>query len=524
MHDDDFPAPLPPNGPSWRPPQRGGIFGSLGRLILLLIIGAMIVLPFTPMAGRIKRALGDLAEKARGTRLTNQEGTKHVEAPPPPLPDKFVPRKDVDVTTMYNGISINSKVETQSGNYASLEVDDPDAYKVNFSLSVKVPKPNQTVQELARLNPELPKMLPGLEALIAGGKVSGFYHKLYENKMATVEKDIARLSRLLDRHNMFDCETILELKEPKTSRKALLIQSEMDVVADGTDGDRAPTLDASLSSSDFYQPSTSYFWKKLTPAPNPLLARWQSRLEGATAELAKPGLSTERNRQLKNSVTQLKNEIADMKAHSTLIADGDPFIVLPLMFKPYGGVNDFAPQMGDLVVVIHGRQILPAICGDYGPAMKMGEASLFLAKQINAKATANRRGEDDLKVTYLVFPGTAKKPFGPPKLEEWRTACIQYLNELGGIGSGYEVHAWEDKYKKPDVVVAPDTIMQPVTPAAPNAAPPPVAGAPSLPAPLTPADKPVDGGPLASETVKKPEAPAPNKSPSKTNAKKKKTP
>ena len=150
-----------------------------------------------------------------------------------------------------------------------------------------------------------------------------------------------------------------------------------------------------------------------------------------------------------------------MKALSSLIADSDPFIVISTMFKPYVGHEDHAPQMGDYAVVIHGKQILPAICGDYGPSMKMGEASLFIAKQINPKATPNLRGEDDLKVTYLIFPGTAKTPHGPPTLEEWRTLCTQYLNEMGGVGAGYEVHKWEDKFKKLEEVEGPPYIPPP---------------------------------------------------------------
>ncbi|MDB6138647.1 MAG: Chitosanase of glycosyl hydrolase group 75, partial [Verrucomicrobiaceae bacterium] len=290
--------------------------------------------------------------------------------------------------------------------------------------------------------------------------VSGFYHKLYENKTSLVQRDLSRLNKLLDRHNFFDCETILELQDPSSSRKALLIQSEMDVVADGSDGDRAPVLDDSIAGSDYYQPSTSYFWKKQTPTPNPLLARWQSRLDNASAELAK-GPGAERSRSLKALISQLKVEIEDMKAHSSLIADSDPFIVISLLFKPYVGTNEHAPQMGDYAVVIHNNQILPAICGDYGPTMKMGEASLFLAKQVNAKSTPYNRSEEDLKVTYLIFPGTAKKPFAAPNLDEWHKLCTQYLNELGGVGPGYEVHAWQDKFKRPDFVGPPVSAMMP---------------------------------------------------------------
>lgn len=459
------------------------------------IIIALIVLPFTPMAAKIKKALIEIAKTATTTKIITRDRNVPVEkikevvkykevqvpAPPAPLPDKFVPRKEMDVTTLFNGITINTKLETTEGDHATKEVEDPDAYKVTFNLSVRVPKANQSVDELARINPNLPKMLPGLGKLVANGKVSGFYHKLYDTKTSLVKRDLSRLNKLLDRHNFFDCETILELQDPATARKALLIQSEMDVVADGADGDRSSTLDESIAGSDYYQPSTSYFWKKQTTVPNPLLARWQARLESTTDELGKKGLSAERSRSLKAVAGQLKTEIEDMKAHSSLIADSDPFIVISLLFKPYVGSNEHAPQMGDYAVVIHDKQILPAICGDYGPTMKMGEASLFLAKQINAKATPYRRGEDDLKVTYLIFPGTAKKPFGAPNLDEWRSLCVKYLDEMGGVGEGYTVHTWEDKFKKPELMGPPVSAKMPA-----------------------PADTAASPAPASGETIKKP--------------------
>ena len=100
--------------------------------------------------------------------------------------------------------------------------------------------------------------------MLTTAKVSGFYHKLYENKTASIQRDITRLNKILDRHNFFDCETILELTHPTSKRKTLLVQSEMDVVADGSDGDRMATLDEYIYMSDYYQPTTSYAWPKVT--------------------------------------------------------------------------------------------------------------------------------------------------------------------------------------------------------------------------------------------------------------------
>lgn len=430
---------------------------------MLCTLLLLVVLPFTPVAGKIKRSLAEIFQGKTTVRevikrvevpvpkIVERKVVEKVEvevpAPPPPLPSNYVPRKETDLATLFNGISINTQLQTSQGTYASLEKLDPAAYQVRFQVDIRVPKANQSIEELARINPDLPKALPGLRDMLGTSRVSGFYHLLYDNKVKAVSRELTRLNKILDRHNFFDCETILELKHPTTSRKALLIQSEMDVVADGSDGDRMASMTADIYQSDYYQPFTSYAWKKQTKTPNPLLARWEARLKDAKAEYAKKGLSAERNRQLKALISQLTLEITDFKSRSSLIAETDPFIVLSLLFRNQENNSAHTPQIGDYAVVIHGNQILPAICGDYGPSMKMGEASLLMAKQINPKATPYWRGESDLKVSYLIFPGTAKKPFGPPNIADWHAQCQQYLNELGGLGAGFKLHEWSDMIK-----------------------------------------------------------------------------
>src|SRR5260370_3236980 len=73
---------------------------------------------------------------------------------------------------------------------------------------------------------------------------------------------------------------------------------------------------------------------------------------------------------------------------------------------------------GDYALVVFADVVYPAIVGDIGPNDKVGEASLRIAKQINALSTPYNRPVSDLKVTYLVFPGTADNPFGPPDLKK----------------------------------------------------------------------------------------------------------
>lgn len=441
----------------WTPSRKVGFFGGLTRILLLAVVLLGLVMPFTPYAGKIKRALTDLVDKARETKVVVrketvpviQEKIVEVPAPPPPLPSAFVPRKEVDIATLFNGITIQTKLDALEGSYASIERKDQNSYMVEFQVKVHIPKPNSSITELARVNPELPKILPGLAHMLESAKVSGFYHKLYEKKTALVQQNLTRLNKLLDKHNFYDCETILELTHPETKRKALLIQSEMDVVADGSDGDRMPVMSADIYNSDYYQPFTSYEWAKRTNTPNPLTARYQSRYNSLSAEYKKKGLSKERNAELRSELQDLDARIKALKGRSSLIAEKDPFIVISLLFKDYPRVLPHAPAMGDYAAVIHGNQILPAICGDYGPTIKMGEASLMIAKKVSEKATPYIRPESDLKVTYLIFPGTAEKPFGPPNLDHWHEKVTAYLNECGGIGTGYALHKWENPFPPP---------------------------------------------------------------------------
>lgn len=62
----------------------------------------------------------------------------------------------------------------------------------------------------------------------------------------------------------------------------------MDVVSDGSDGDRLAAMPDKILKSSFYQPSTSYRWKKRTDKPNPLLKPWQQRLASYKKTLEKP--------------------------------------------------------------------------------------------------------------------------------------------------------------------------------------------------------------------------------------------
>ena len=106
--------------------------------------------------------------------------------------------------------------------------------------------------------------------------------------------------------------------------------------------------------------------------------------------------------------------------------------------------SPYAPNIGDFALVVHGRSVYPAIVGDAGPSFKVGEASLRMAREINADADPYSRPVSDLTVTYLVFPRSAEDPKRPPDYEAWRKRCGELVNKVGGLGEGVELYRWKN--------------------------------------------------------------------------------
>ena len=360
-----------------------------------------------------------------------------VPTPPPP---PYVPNKKLETGRIFNGMQYKVTLETEFGTTATHDREVAESYAAELTVKVKVPKPHTDLEELKRLNALLPELFPLLPQLLERAKASPFFNDLYRLKVANLQASMNRLDNLLTRHNFYDCETILELQNPETKRRALLIQADMDVDEDGSDPDRIPEVD---SSSLTFQPFTSYRWLKKTDRVNPFLAGREARLAKARADLAAPGVAAVRAKELKTTIEQIEAEIYSLTRYAFLVGSVDPFIVLP--GSMVGKAGPFSPATGDYCVVIFDKTLYPAVVGDVGPAYKVGEASLRIARQINAKADPNNRAANDLKATYLVFPGTAEKPFAPPDLEKWRARCEKYVTELGGHAG--ELFLWEDLTK-----------------------------------------------------------------------------
>lgn len=384
-------------------------------------------------------------------------------APSPRIP---VITGKLDTARLFSGITVHAAVEPTPGGAASDERADPQSYLLELKMHVHVPTPNATIEDLAKVSPDLPRLLPGLAAMITPDSVSPFFKELYDTKLRNLRENLVRLDQLLSRHNFYDCQTVLQVRHPETKRRAVLLQADMDVDADGSDSDRLP---AGSGSSANFKPVTSYRWPKKSQIPNPYLAPAEERLKRYETELAVKTTAPERKKELKAGIAAVRDEIETLKKYSFLIGGADPYIVLPAgLGKADGG------KVGDIALVIFGDRIFPAIVGDIGPSDKAGEASLRIAKEINAAATAYNRPVSELKVTYLVFPGTADPP-GPPDLEKLQARSEALVKEIGG--ATVPLHHWEN-------------IIPPLPSPTPTATPSPTASP-------TPTGNPAAAGPTA---------------------------
>ncbi|MEY2480266.1 MAG: hypothetical protein QOI04_1193 [Verrucomicrobiota bacterium] len=373
------------------------------------------------------------------TTTTTEPAEEIIPEPSPTATRPPVITGKLETPRLFNGITLHATVEPTPGADASTERVDPQSYVLDLKLSARVPTPNKTIEELAKISPELPKFLPGLAAMVTPESVSPFFAELYNTKVKMLRENLGRLDLLLSKHNFYDCQTVLQLRHPQSHRRIVLLQADMDVDADGSDSDRLPISSGAPTN---FKPFTSYRWAKKTPAPNPYLAPAEEKLKRAETEYALRTITPERKRDLRGAIGQLRDEIDSLKKFSFLIGTTDPYIVLP------GGFARGAEgKVGDYALVVFGENIYPAIVGDVGPADKVGEASLRIAKEISPSTTPYNRPVSDLKVTYLVFPGTAESKFGPPDLEKLQARCEALVTEIGG--ATVPLHHWENIIPQP---------------------------------------------------------------------------
>lgn len=390
---------------------------------------------------KLKRELAALKQPAK-----QPEKPADPESPPPP--PEMPQGKVTDVRKLGSDIQFETEVVFSQGENAVSERVKDDSYTASYQLKLRLPKAAVSMEEIEKGTPKLSAILPGLAAMLPEAKVSPWYATLYKDKSERIRRDANSLNELLTKHNVFDCNTILHIKAA-TGRKVFFMQAEMDVVSDGSDGDRLAVMPDEIVNSSYYQPYTSYGWPKRTKTPNPMIAGWEKRIEAGTKEMKDPNTTAERKKWLADRIAMLKRGISDLKSRSYLIAEYDPFIVIPVNLLT-DRRDPFSPRIGDYAVVIHGGKAYPCIVGDGGPTFKVGEGSLRLAKELNPKASSYSRPVSDLSVSYVVFPGSREEKAGPPDYAKWRQKCHELLQEIGGLGSGYELHLWTDLLAKPE--------------------------------------------------------------------------
>ena len=370
----------------------------------------------------------------------------------------------MDTGMLFNGLQYKWSVETVPGETATRDRVQDGSYRLELNLKIRTPRPATSLDDLKLANSRLPEVLPSLPLLLEMAEVSNDYRALYERKMDWLKERLEKLEQILSRHNFYDCDTILELKHPESGRRAILVQGDMDVNVDGSDGDRNVDVDGS---GQFFQPQTSYRWPKTTQRPNPFIAKFQEKIAQASQELAQPTVTPARRQELQVQMAEWKRQIADLKSASFLVSKTDPSIVLPGFMVRSGDVS-----IGDYAVVIHGGKMYPAIVGDAGPSYKVGEASLRLCNEIKGQGTPLARPVDDLAVTYLVFPGSADPKRSAPDLDRWHARCNELLSELGAPAA--PLHRWENivpPWPTPTPSPTPSPTPGPATSPVPSASP-----------------------------------------------------
>ena len=444
--------------------------GTLRRIVLLIFFALFVAITLRWISLERWRWTLTHAEEIETASPSPTAAPSAAATRPPTISGKF------DVSRLFNGITLRSEVETTSGAAASEERVDPMSYAIDLKLRARVPTPNRTVDELGKVSPDLGKLLPGLATMAKPEAVSPLFAQLYETKVRELRENLSRLDLLLSRHNFYDCQTVLALRHPETKRRALLFQADMDVDADGSDGDRVP---AGNGVSPTFKPFTSFRWGKKSNRPNPYLPGIEDRLR--RVELEQRTATPERKRDLKNAATELRDEISAMKKYSYLIGTYDPFIVVPASFTK----GSDAAHVGDYAVVIAGSTIYPAMVGDVGPNDRVGEASLRIAKEVNGLSNPNNRPISELKATYIVFNGTADSSWGSLDLEKLQARCEALVKEIGG--ASVPLHHWVNTVPPlPTPTPTPTPSPTPSISPTPSASPSPTPMFSETPSPTSP--------------------------------------
>jgi len=444
-----------------------------------------------------KRGAGVLLLLLSLTLGCSKQETPKGKPSPTPTPLSLLPRKEYETARLFNGILVKSSVKVTPSEESALSLEKrSESYTLELTLRLQVPAPATTATNLLAATPDLAELLPNLDSLLTNASASPDYATLFDYKEKNLRANLNTLQRLQPLDTLYDCQTILNLQNPTTARRALLIQALMNVNTDGSDGDRNLDLD---SSSAFFQPQTNYRWPKASAHPNPYLKEIERRLSVIHQKLTGTApLSAAEKSRLLAAESEAKATSDELKHWSFLVGEADPFIVLPaFMFHS----TEFHPEIGDYAVVIAGGIVFPAILGDKGPNYKIGEASLRLCQEIDESSTAEKRPIDHPTVSYLIFPGSAETPFASPDYKHWSERCHALWKEFGGS----ETATWQEW----------ESLEKPWPTPTPSPSPMPMPGSSPMGASsLTPAPSPT---PFATSSPLATPSPSPTPIPPGTN-------
>jgi hypothetical protein len=83
---------------------------------------------------------------------------------PAPTPKTPVITGKLDTAKLFSGITVHAAVEPTPGGAASDERADPQSYVLELKLHARVPTANATIEDLAKVSPDLPRLLPGFSS------------------------------------------------------------------------------------------------------------------------------------------------------------------------------------------------------------------------------------------------------------------------------------------------------------------------------------------------------------------------
>ena len=403
--------------------------------------------------------------------------------PPHPEKESVLPRKNYDTARLFSGLALKTSVTCAQGTLTTLgAIQETNSYEADITLHVRWPSAATNSQSIFAATPELGTLLPNLPRLLESASLSPDFSGLLERKERSLRVNLAQLQKLPYRDSLFDCQTILDLKHPENGRRVLFVQAIMNVNTDGSDGDRNLAIDR-LSAT--FQPQTNYRWPKSGNHPNPCLRETESRLALLNAELGSGSLTPENKASLSKELDYLKATAEELKRWDFLVGTADPFIVLPSFMV---GKSSGQPSIGDYaVVIVHGK-LYPAILGDMGPGSKIGEASLRLCRAIDPASGADRRPVSRPEVTYLIFPGTAEKPFAAPDYAHWASRCRDLWKELGGTETSdwQEWTSLEKPWPTPTPSPSPSPTGSPIPETSPSTGTNPADSIPASPSSILP--------------------------------------